>query len=184
MAALTFRPLELLSKADRDTWREVIRGTPSFNYYSQGRPPNDADADRLMDMPDPSGRTGTVYIYALYADAALCGCVHLIRGYPTAADTTLTWLLIMEKFQRSNLSLRAFRRAEEIVQAWGCDQIVGVVAASNERAWRFWQRLGVKEVRRFTLPDVAGDMIVCRCPPLAQNAAISRPSTVRLRQPL
>jgi RimJ/RimL family protein N-acetyltransferase len=184
MAALSFRRLDPLNSAERTTWREVFRATPAFTYASEGHAPCDADADRLMDMQGADGRTDNIYIFALYTGEQLCGCAHIIRDQPSRGNANLTWLVIMEKFQRSNLAIRAFRQLENMAQSWGCQRMVGVVAAENERAVRFWKRLGMQEVRRERMEGFVGEVIICHGRPLHENAAMQEPATARLRQPL
>ncbi|MCG2592896.1 GNAT family N-acetyltransferase [Ramlibacter sp. XY19] len=182
MPTLTHRRLDPSVAEDRLAWREVFRGAPSFTHATEGRTPTDADADRMMDTV-PKGRTSDdIFLQAIYADGVLCGCSYVARHYPTPADAYLVLLVLMESHQRSYLGIRCLNRIEAQAAGWGCSQLRGVVDAANERAFRFWQRLGFQEERRQRLPGLVGEAVVGSIPigPVSNE----RSSAARLRRKL
>ena len=66
MSSLTFERLDPANLDDRQVWREVFRGAPSFVIATEGRTPTDADADRLMDVVPEERTSEDVFIYAAY----------------------------------------------------------------------------------------------------------------------
>jgi RimJ/RimL family protein N-acetyltransferase len=185
MEKIIFRRLDSSNEDDREVWREVFRGTPSFIYASQdGSPPTDADADRLMDMRPYKEVAESICYLAIYFGSELCGCLRITPHHPAPTFAFFPWFVIMEKFQRGYVSIRAFRAVEELARSWGCHRLVGIVFVENERAFRFWLRLGMQEFYRVLIPGVAGEAIVCCGKPLGENVAIEQTISARLRQSL
>jgi len=181
MTTLAFRRLAPSNTDDRLAWREVFRAAPSFTYATEGRAPTDADADRMIDTV-PAGKTADdVFLFAIYADGAICGCAYLARHYPAIDDAYLVLLVLAERHQRGYLGVRCLNWIEAQASAWGCSKLRGVVDAANERSFRFWSRLGFREERRQKLAGLVGDAVAGYIP-LRQSPAIERTSTARLRR--
>jgi RimJ/RimL family protein N-acetyltransferase len=181
MTTLTFRRLAPSNAADREEWRRVFRGAPAFTHATQGRAPTDADADRMIDTL-PSGKTAdSVFIYAIYADGELCGCAYIARDYPAIGDANLVLLVLMEMHQRKYLGVRCLGWIEALASQWGCTRLTGVVDTANQRAFRFWQRLGFQEQRREGLAGLVAEAAIGFIP-LGSNPSIERTASGRLRR--
>ena len=72
MNELRFRRLDPCLPADLLEWQRVFRATPSFVYATEGRPPTDADAQRML-RSLPAGRAlEDIYAFAIELLAARC----------------------------------------------------------------------------------------------------------------
>ena len=130
----------------------------------------------------PNGkRAEDVFIYAIYVDGALCGSAYIARDYPADGNANLVLLVLMEKHQRRYLGVRCLSWIEAQARSWGCTKLTGVVDTANERAFRFWQRLGFQEQRREKLPGLVAEAAIGYIP-LGSNPSIERTSSSRLRR--
>lgn len=155
----TFRRLDPAQPHDLLDWQRVFRATQSFTFATQGRPPTDADAQRMM-RTVPAGRSqDDVYLYAIEANGTLCGIAYLMRGYPTAEVTYLVALVLMEAFQNQALGPTCLDRIEDLARSWQATRLSAVVDSANQRALAFWARCGFREVGRRHLPDLVGQAI-------------------------
>jgi RimJ/RimL family protein N-acetyltransferase len=180
MATLTFRRLDPLNSVDRHEWRDVFRRAPTFTYATEGREPTDDDADRMIEtLPNGKGAEDA-YIFGIYVGHELCGCAYIARDYPTHGEANLVLLLLTESHQRRYLGIRCLSWLEQLAQSWGCTKLTGVVDAANERALRFWRRLGFREDRRQRLPGLIADAILGHVP-VGSNPSIEGTSTSKLR---
>ena len=181
MSSLTFGRLDPTNHNDRQVWRQVFRGAPSFVFATEGRTPSDADADRLMDVIPDERTSEDVFIYAVYSGPSLVGCVYLARNYPKHGEVNLVLLLLVERFQRGVLGIRCMRWIEQQARAWGCTRISGVADVPNSRASHFWSRLGFREDRRLNLRGHVGETIIGHMPISAENSS-ALPASAWLRR--
>jgi predicted amidohydrolase/GNAT superfamily N-acetyltransferase len=156
---LVFRRLDPASAADLLDWQRVFRGAQSFTFATQGRPPTDADAQRMMRTLPPGRSQDDVHLFAIHAGEELCGVAFLARGYPTADVTYLVALVLMESFQNRSLGPACLARIEDLARSWQTSRLSAVVDSANARALAFWLKHGFHEVRRRALPDLVGQAI-------------------------
>jgi len=82
MNKLRYRSLDPSLPADLLDWQRVFRATPSFVFATEGRPPTDADAQRML-RSLPAGRAQEdIYAFAIELGGTLCGCAFVMKGYP------------------------------------------------------------------------------------------------------
>lgn len=156
---LVFRRLDPASAADLLEWQRVFRGAQSFTFATQGRPPTDADAQRMMRTLPPGRSQDDVHLFAIHASEELCGVAFLARGYPTADVTYLVALVLMESFQNRSLGPACLERIEELARSWQSSKLSAVVDSPNARALAFWLKHGFHEVGRRELPELVGAAI-------------------------
>jgi GNAT superfamily N-acetyltransferase len=149
MGALTYRRLDPSLPGDVESFLTVFRGTPSFVFPTGGRAPTEAEVFAMMSKV-PSGRTSEeVFIQAISAEGALCGCSVTVRAYPNPQAAYLALLLIVESAQGKSLGSRVLRHIEGEAKSWGCSSLLAAVDSRNERALKFWLREGfVEQFRR------------------------------------
>lgn len=156
---LVFHRLDPASAADLLEWQRVFRGAQSFTFATQGRPPTDGDAQRMMRTLPPGLSQDDVHLFAIHTDGDLCGIAFLARGYPTAEVTYLVALVLMESFQNRSLGPACLERIEDLARLWQARKLSAVVDSANARALAFWRKHGFHEVGRRDLPDLVGRAI-------------------------
>ncbi len=156
---LVFRRLDPASAADLLDWQRVFRVAQSFTFATQGRPPTDADAQRMMRALPPGRSQEDVHLFAIHASGELCGIAFLARGYPTPEVTYLVALVLMESFQNRSLGPACLERIEDLARSWQTGKLSAVVDSANPRALAFWLKHGFHEVGRRELPELVGQAI-------------------------
>lgn len=180
MTKLHLRKLDPANPQDLLDWQRVFRGAQSFTFATQGRPPTDADAQRMMQTL-PAGRSkDDVHLFAIDVNGTLCGIAFLLRGYPAAEVTYLVALVLMEAFQNRSLGAACLERIEGLARSWQASKVSAVVDSANTRALAFWLRHGFREVGRRELPDLVGQAI-CIDKPLDARPRIASPPTTGVR---
>ena len=173
MNQLYFRRLHPANAEDLVEWQRVFRGTQSFTFATEGRPPTDADAERMM-RTLPAGRSqDDVHVLAIYAGESLCGCAFIMRGYPKPEITYLVLLILMEAFQGQSLGPACLKHVEALARSWESSKLAAVVDSANDRALTFWRRQGFLEVQRRELPGLVGQAISIE-KALSPNPSIER----------
>jgi GNAT superfamily N-acetyltransferase len=154
-----FRRLHPVNGEDLLEWQRVFRGTQSFTFATEGRPPTDEDAMRMM-RTLPDGRSqADVHIFAIYACGSLCGASFIMRAYPTPDVAYLVLLILIEAFQGQSLGSACLEHAEALAKSWRSSKLAAVVDSANIRALNFWRQEGFLEVQRRELPGLIGDAI-------------------------
>ena len=160
MSELRFRRLDPAVPSDLLEWQLVFQSAPSFVYATEGRPPTDADAERIMRTLPRDRAQEDVFAFAIEVDGVLCGCAFVMKGYPKPDVAYLALLVLMEQFQGRYLGVRCLRQIEALALSWSCTSLEGVVDAKNARASALWERLGFRELYRRELPWLVGLAIV------------------------
>ena len=137
-----------------------VSSAPSFVYATEGRPPTDADAERIMRTLPRDRAQEDVFAFAIEVDGVLCGCAFVMKGYPKPEVAYLALLVLMEQFQGRYLGVRCLRQIEALALSWNCTSLEGVVDAKNARASALWERLGFRDLYRRELPWLVGLAIV------------------------
>lgn len=171
MTPLHFRRLDPARAQDLLDWQAVFRGAQSFVFATQGRPPTDADAQRMM-RTLPTGRSqDDAHLFAIDIQGGPGGIAYLLRGYPTPEVAYLGALVLMEEFQNRSLGPACLARIEALARSWQCVKLSAVVDSANARALDFWLKHGFHEVGRRELPDLVGQAI-CLDKPLGRGSPI------------
>jgi GNAT superfamily N-acetyltransferase len=94
----------------------------------------------------------------------MVGCADLIRGHPDAATAHVGLLLVAERHEGRGIGSAAFKELEALVRSWhSCSRLRLGVVRSNDRALRFWSRLGFTptgEVKPYRYASVVSEIVV------------------------
>lgn len=100
----------------------------------------------------PEGKTfEDKYVFGVFCEERMVGCVDLIRGFPNPDTAMLGLLLISETHQGRGVGKASYEAVERFVRSWGEIRKVRIgVVAVNTAAMPFWRSLGFVEtgVRR------------------------------------
>jgi len=125
--------------------QRVIEEAPKYFENVTGVPPGPAEAQSMYTVLPEGKSYEDKFVYGVYREEEMIGCVDLIRGYPNEATAYIGLLLISEKHQRKGTGRLVFRQIEESVLGWKtCDKIRLAVVRTNEQAIFFWKYLGFK----------------------------------------
>ncbi|HSI52100.1 MAG TPA: GNAT family N-acetyltransferase [Ideonella sp.] len=120
----------------------IFEDSPRFSILSTGSLAANDAAAKVFTMC-PKGKTyEDKLVFGVYEHERLVGCVDLIRAYPGAESAFIGLLLLSESNEGRGLGSLAFREVEKWVAPWGYRQMKLGIIETNERARRFWSKLG------------------------------------------
>lgn len=146
-------PLELkILKGNKEEIAEVQRvleEAPNYCLNVSGKPASPDDGKELFAAIPPGRSFDDKFIFGIYLDNEIIGCIALLRGFPDESTVMLGLLLLSEKYQKKGLGKQAHKKLEEIIKDWGDFEKIRIgVLVSNQEILTFWQKMGYKEVSR------------------------------------
>ena len=156
----TFLPLDLSSANDRALIKQVFARTPSYVFATEGRIPDGADVDAMLDSVT-AAIPGQSIVTRLIACERIpvAGFMLVARGYPDPATTYLVAVILTAEAQGRSLGVVALREAESLAADAGCHRLAALVDSANTRALRFWLKQGFIEERRAPAPRFTGQAV-------------------------
>jgi RimJ/RimL family protein N-acetyltransferase len=137
--------LRRLSTSENDIARlqRVLELAPRYAHIVTGEPVSPSAAEQLVAALPPGGKYDDKFVFEALQNGSSVGCADLIRGYPTESFAFIGLLLIAEPLENQGYGTEVFRKLCEVASSWqGCNRLRLGVLESNERAMRFWARLG------------------------------------------
>ena len=131
------------SSYDLALLQRLLEQAPRYAQIATLKPVSpSAAADILAALP-PGKTYRDKFVLGVFNDYKLVGCIDLIRGYPSESVAYVGLLLIAEPYEGSGFGAQAFERVFDVVASWPtCTAIKIGVLANNEKAVRFWSKLG------------------------------------------
>ena len=144
--------------------QRVLEDAPTYAGLITGAPPGSADAQSTFTIL-PDGKTyDDKYVFGIYLEPQMVGCVDLIKGYPEPNTALLGLLLVAEPFQRRGIGSAAYRAIEDVIRAWGtCAKIRLGVVRTNAGVLPFWKRLGFTqtgETKPYSYGSIVSELVI------------------------
>ncbi len=147
--------------------QRVLEEAPTYCINVSGKPASPGNGRELFAAIAPGKEFQDNFVFGIYLNNHMIGCIDLCRGFPNASTVTLGLLLLSENYQRKGLGTKVYNKLEEIVKNWkNIKKIIIGVLVSNEEVLPFWKKLGYKEVRRkpYTHGDIETEIITLEKP--------------------
>ncbi len=123
--------------------QRVLEDAPDYSLRISGRPPGPRAVDAMVTALPPGMTYEDKFVYGIYLEGQMIGCVDLICGFPQARTAMLGLLLFAESFQGRGFGMQAYQKIEAIVRSWpGVDTIRIGILATNANVLPFWQKIG------------------------------------------
>ena len=123
--------------------QRLLEHAPGYAQIATAMPVSPSAAAEMLAALPPGKSHEDKFVFGVFKDQTLVGCVDLIRGYPSASVAYVGLLLIAEPYEGSGYGTQAFARVLEVAATWRtCNALRLGVLKTNERAMRFWSRLG------------------------------------------
>lgn len=130
-------------RAEMADLQRVIEAAPRYAQLVTGVPPGQADAQSTYSILPEGKSYDDKFVFGIYLDDRMIGCVDLIRGYPNTSTAYLGLLLIAEPFQRRRFGGAAYEQVEAAILGWhSCNRVLLAVVRTNGQVIPFWQKLG------------------------------------------
>jgi RimJ/RimL family protein N-acetyltransferase len=126
--------------------QRVFEETPTYCVRVTGHTATREDAEEIFSSIAPGKEYKDKFVFGIYLDNHLIGCIDLCRGYPDELTVMLGLLLLSEKYQRKGFGTQAHKKLEEIIKGWGnFDKIRIGVLITNQEILPFWKKIGYTE---------------------------------------
>jgi len=143
--------------------QRVLEEAPIYSLNISGNLPSPEDA-REMFSEIPNGRSfDDKFIFGIYLDKEMIGCIALLRKYPDEPTIMLGLLLLSEKYQRKGLGTQAHNKLEEIIKGWKNFEKIRIgVLITNQEVLPFWKKMGYieKDRKPYKHGDIETEVIV------------------------
>lgn len=123
----------------------------SLNYYinTSGGFPSSEDGKELFAAIAPGKEFQDKFVFGIYLNNYMIGCIDLCRGFPNESTVTLGLLLLSENHQRKGLGTKVYNILEELIKEWKSINKIRIgVLVSNIEVLPFWKKMGYTEVSR------------------------------------
>jgi len=126
--------------------QRVLEEAPTYCINVSGKPASPEDAKEIFSSIAPGKEYDDKFVFGIYLNNHLIGCIDLCREYPEETTVTIGLLLLSEKNQRKGLGTRAHKKLEEIIKGWKNFERIRIgVLIPNQEALPFWKKMGYKE---------------------------------------
>jgi len=144
----------------------LVLNNPRYRLETQQRSPCRKDAtDLLCELP--AGATPEQkYVWGLWANEQLIGCLEVLRGWPHAHHLYIGQLLIAEAHQRQGYGIRSLQMLAERSRGWAKIHRWRLAVVESQLAARaFWKRAGFVETgQRTQLPQYRNPLVLMEKP--------------------
>ncbi len=148
--------LAALSPTEEPLVKALCERCADYIELVAGLPPSPELARDLYTLlPAGKGYEDKILIGIFAGPAELVGLLDAVRDYPTQGVWFLGLLLLEPARRGQGLGEKIYRTFEGWAKTLGAQSIRLSVAQQNEKASRFWQRLGFEEIERRP-PEVFG----------------------------
>jgi len=126
--------------------QRILEEAPTYCINVSGKPASPEDAKEIFSSIAPGKEYDDKFVFGIYLNNHLIGCIELCRGYPNETTIMLGLLLLSEKYQRKGFGTQAYKKLEEIVKEWKNFEKIRIgVLVSNQEVLPFWKKMGYKE---------------------------------------
>ncbi|MFO1329007.1 MAG: GNAT family N-acetyltransferase [Rubrivivax sp.] len=145
-AGLEAWSLRRVARAEGPEFEQLVTfmvANPAYRLQTQGRVHQRRDAvDLAQDLP--AGATpAQKYLWTLWHDERVVGCLEVLRGWPQAHTVYIGFLMTDERQRHRGHARAALRLLAQRSRSWsGVRRWRLAVVDSQEDALRFWRRAG------------------------------------------
>jgi GNAT superfamily N-acetyltransferase len=150
-----------------DDVQRVIEGAPNYSINISGHTASPEDGKELFDAIAPGKEFQDKFVFGIYLNDYMIGCIDLCRAFPNESTVTLGLFLLSEKNQRKGLGTEAYKKLEEVIKGWGDFEKIRLgVLVSNIEVLPFWHKMGYKEKERkpYKHGDIETELITLEKP--------------------
>ena len=129
--------------------QRVLEESPNYCLNTPGGFSSPEDGKELFAAIAPGKEFQDKFVFGIYLNNYMIGCIDLCRAFPNASTVMLGLLLLSEKYQRKGLGRQAHNKLEEIIKTWGNFEKIRIgVLVSNKEVLPFWKKMGYTEKNR------------------------------------
>jgi ribosomal protein S18 acetylase RimI-like enzyme len=147
--ALPGSKIRLLQPGDEALAQALLEACADYCQLVTGLPPGPSDGMSLL-VGRPEGRgPEDKFVFGLFTQPArLIGVLDVIRDHPNPRDWFIGLVLLGPSHRSQGLGRRLYLAFETWAVQQGVRSISLGVVEQNERAYRFWSRLGFEPIEK------------------------------------
>lgn len=140
---------QLLSVADLDLVIQLNTNSSDFFLFQNGLPPSEDDAREIFEFVPPQSDGTTKLPIGIFLSEELIGVMDVLRGYRTASEWYLGFMLFAPSFRRQGFGTEIHNEFVSYARRAGAFRLLLAVLEGNDSALRFWLRLGYRKVKDY-----------------------------------
>jgi RimJ/RimL family protein N-acetyltransferase len=144
--------------------QRVLDLAPTYSMLLTGAPAHPQDAHRAFSALPPNKTYEDKFLYGIYLEQRMIGCIDVIREFPSESTTHIGLLLIEESLHRRGYGQAAHALLEAVVKSWIQFRMLRIgVVRTNEIALEFWHQLGyveTGEVRPYNHAPIHSETVI------------------------
>ena len=140
---------QLLSVADLDLVIRLNNACCDFFLFQNGLSPSEADAREIFEFVPARSDGATKLPIGIFLSEELIGVMDVLRGYRTASEWYLGFMLFAPSFRRQGFGAEIHNEFISYARRAGVHRLLLAVLEENESARRFWLRSGYRKVKDY-----------------------------------
>jgi RimJ/RimL family protein N-acetyltransferase len=140
--------IEKLTIDDAPSFQRLIERCSEFWELVEGVPPPPDAAVKELTFAAPGKTAADAFTFGVFEDDRLVAFAHLSRDYPKPSEWWIGLLMLDPSQRGRGLGAEIHREIVEWIEAQGGTTLWIGVLTQNERALKFWLRLGYVERER------------------------------------
>ncbi|MBN2565373.1 MAG: GNAT family N-acetyltransferase [Candidatus Eisenbacteria bacterium] len=128
--------------SDVSALQSLLERAPVYHVRVTGSPATPTAAEELLHDLPPDGDPADKFVYGVYVNGALVGCVDVARGYPGPDFAFIGLLLIDESLRGLGIGRSACGLIEREALSWGVSTLRLAVLETNAEVVPFWEKMG------------------------------------------
>lgn len=141
--------IRLLQPGDEALAQALLEACADYCKLVTGLPPGPSDAVSLL-VERPEGRgPEDKFVFGVFSEpTGLIGVLDVIRDHPNPRDWFIGLMLFGPSHRSQGLGRQLYLAFETWAAQQGAQSILLAVVDQNERACRFWKRLGFEPIEK------------------------------------
>jgi ribosomal protein S18 acetylase RimI-like enzyme len=128
--------------------QRLLERSAEFWTLCEGAPPEPDAAAKELAFCAPGRTAEDTFSFGVYEGEAMIAFAQVLRDFPKPSEWFLSLLMLAPEHRGRGLGPEVHRQVLDFLAAQGATTLWLAVLAQNERAHRFWMRLGYVERER------------------------------------
>lgn len=145
-----------LTFKDKNILQALCEKCADYFELAEGLPVGKINAGNLFTDLPPGKNLDDKFLLGILYQEEFVGLLEIVRNYPVEKEWIIGLFIIDPKYRRRGVGMEVHIAVEEWAAALGAKKIWIGVVEQNINAYRFWNNIGYKEVKR-TGPKKTGN---------------------------
>lgn len=134
-----------ISFSEVDALQDLFNKSSDYFELVEKRMPREGDAEAALKALPPKKETSDKIVLGIYDNKTFVGVIDLVKNYPKENMWFLGLLLLAPELRNNAVGSQLYMHLKSILKDKGVLAVMISVAEENEKAIRFWKKLGFIE---------------------------------------